>query len=209
MHKKAYKMMEKLCEKIEAIGVDNMTPEQVEEAKCWSAIANNMAQLDYNYKIIDEMEKSEYGEDYDENGPLRGFSSRMHPRSSRTGRFVERNYTEPMHDKMPMEVYYDGDRYYTSGGSNSSGSNMSGGRMNYNSADMVRDAREGKFGMSRRHYMESKEMNESKDKQMQKLDKALTDMKSDLKGMIVGADKDTRMYLKQELMKYADSIPQQ
>lgn len=204
MHKKAMKMMEKLCEKIDAIGVDNMTLEQVEEAKCWSTIANNMAQLDYNVKIIDEMEKAEYGEDYDENGPLRQFSSRMHPRSSRTGRFVDRNYTEPMHDgrmmnermyddgvEYPIVTYREGNRHYTDGGMNGGTRNM-----NYTSSE---------YDRRRRTYMDKKKMGENATKQM---DEAMDSLKDSVMAMTKNANSDERMIARQKIMKLAESIPQ-
>lgn len=71
-------------------------------------IKKDIVEMCYKKQILEAMEESEYGVDYDENGEIRGFSSRQHPRSSRTGRFITKNYTEPMY-KMDVDLYRDTD----------------------------------------------------------------------------------------------------
>lgn len=221
--------MEKLCEEIEAIGLDNMDDAQLEKAKAFSCIANNMAQVDYNAKIIDEMENAEYGEDYDESGPLKHFSSRMHPRSSSTGRFVNRGYAEPMHDKMPMEVYYGGNgRYYTAqdgGMTHADGPRMKemieNDRMNYPVTTYNENGRyytesgnggnktmeySSEFDRRRRSYMDSKERGEDSNKSMKKLDEALTSLKDSIMSMTSNASHDEKVLAKQKIMKVGESI---
>ena len=227
MHNKSYKMMEKLCEEMEAVGLDNMDMEQLEKAKAFSCIASNMAQTEYHKKILDEMENpdNEYGKDYDENGPLRQFSESMHPRSS-TGRFVRR-YEEPMHDKMPMEVYYGGERYYTAqdgGMTHADGPRMQemieNDRMNYpvvSYRDGNRHYSEGgsngssnmnyssEYDRRRRTYMDKKKMGENATKQM---DEAMDSLKDSVMAMTKNASPDERMIARQKIMKLAESIPQ-
>ena len=61
----------------------------------------------YYMELLKAMEESEYGEDYDEDGPIRrGYRGR----SATTGRYVHRPYTEMMRDMdMPHKMYYGGE----------------------------------------------------------------------------------------------------
>ena len=70
MHKWAKEIMECVKAKVSSRGIDNIEGAEVEEFKHWSDIAKNIAELDYYYKIVEEMEKPEnqYGLNYDENG---------------------------------------------------------------------------------------------------------------------------------------------
>ena len=109
MHKWAKEILECLQTKIKAKGLDNIEGAELEEIVYWSKFANNIAQADYYCKIVDEMEKPEnqYGDEYDEEGPIRkGYRGR----SATTGRYVHRPYTEMMRDMdMPNRMYYGGE----------------------------------------------------------------------------------------------------
>lgn len=109
MHKWAKEILECLQTKIKAKGLDNIEGAELEEIVYWSKFANNIAQAYYYCKIVDEMEKPEnqYGDDYDEDGPIRkGYRGR----SATTGRYVHRPYTEIMRDMdMPRKMYYGGE----------------------------------------------------------------------------------------------------
>lgn len=61
----------------------------------------------YYMELLKAMERAEYDEDYDENGPIRrGYRGR----SATTGRYVHRPYTEMMRDMdMPNKMYYGGE----------------------------------------------------------------------------------------------------
>lgn len=61
----------------------------------------------YYMELLTAMEESEYGEDYNEDGPMRkGYRGR----SATTGRYVHRPYTEVMRDMdMPRRMYYGGE----------------------------------------------------------------------------------------------------
>lgn len=109
MHNFAKKIMECVKTKVEAKGFDNLSDSELCRFEKWTSIANNIAQYDYHYHITEAMEKPEnvYGEDYDENGPMRrGYRGR----SATTGRYVHRPYTEMMRDMdMPNRMYYGGE----------------------------------------------------------------------------------------------------
>lgn len=99
MHKMAKEIMDRIKSKINSCGIDAITEQELIEMKYWTCVADCMTSYDYHCKIIEEMEKSEneYGEDYDENGPLRGYRGR----SATTGRYVHRPYRT-----IGMSPYY-------------------------------------------------------------------------------------------------------
>jgi len=81
MHKWAKSIMECVKTKVDAIGIDNFSGENLCELEKWSKIAKNIAEYDYYYNIIKAMEENEddYGETWDENGPIyrKGYKNRM------------------------------------------------------------------------------------------------------------------------------------
>lgn len=109
MHKWSKEILECLQSKIKAKGLDNIDLNELEESVYWSKFANNIAQADYYCKIVDEMEKPEnqFGDEYDENGPIRrGYRGR----NPYNGQYVSRPYTRMMDRDMDMD---DGRMYYT------------------------------------------------------------------------------------------------
>lgn len=160
------KPIKKMCEKLmDSVnheldkGVENVNAEELGEVidmiKDLYEAKEKMYKACYYKQIMEAMEESEYGEDYDEYGPMddgrRGY--RGQPRDSmgrfrsRRGRGGRRGYEEPiyhmtpeMYRRMPMEWERDMDRdeyqrmYYSGSGSSGGqssggGSGMSGGNM--------------------------------------------------------------------------------
>lgn len=72
----------------------------------------------------------------------------------------------------------------------------------------IRDYREGNNGISRRMYMESKEMHQSKDVQAKKLDRFVMDLKDDLTEMVKGADPEHKQKLQKDILNIANYIEQ-
>lgn len=70
MHKWAEEIAETLKAKVESIGIENFEGQNLDDLKDWTEIIKNICDFDYHYKIIEAMDKSEYGKDYDENGEL-------------------------------------------------------------------------------------------------------------------------------------------
>lgn len=196
----------------------------------------------YKKQILVAMEDAEYGEDYDEEGPVKYFSSRVHPRSATTGRFIQRRYTEkmPMDREYPMTLdeykrNYGRDMdmpnrmYYTESGSNmggsqggnygNSGSRNGGNMRNYignswidnppmdtNEPREMRDEREGRSGMARRNYMETKQMNKGnspmeKQENMKKLDERWRATMEDLKEEVMDMTPDEKNVAKNWVTK--------
>lgn len=117
---------------------------------------------------------------------------------------------------------YDGDRMYYNGGGNSSyasnGGNNSGGNnargggsRGYSDGWVmapfdVRDYREGRSYMTRKNYMEGKEMHHDKAKQMQELDKYVQELTDDVLEMIHDASPEEKMALSQKMNTLANKI---
>lgn len=109
--------------------------------------------------------------------------------------------------------YYDMDRMYYngggSGGSGGSGGNSGGGssgRGGSRGYQDFRDYREGRSGSSRRNYMESKEMHDSKEKQMRELENYMRELNQDVMEMINDASPEEKQILSQKLSTLAEKI---
>jgi hypothetical protein len=166
------------------------------------------------------MGESEYGEDYDMHGPMEERRYYRGRARDSMGRFKSRRgYDEMMdyHEMYPMEHYRDMDReygrmYYSGSGSHDensmSGSMGSGTRMNDSG---MRDHREGRSGMSRRSYMETKEMHpgnsaEEKQAKTRELEKYMNELSSDLTEMIAGASAEEKSMLKSKMQTLLSKI---
>lgn len=183
MHiKHIHDMIEKLseCAKCEMDkGIEQLDTKEMGEV---AEIIKELSEAEYYAKISKAMDESEYGEDYDEYGPIddsrrgyRGqprsesgrFMSRGDGRRSNRGRGGRRGYEEPMYYQMtpemyhmyPAEYYRDMDReemgrmYYTSGGSSMGGSSSSG--MSGGSSSMGGGQSSGSSSGGSRGYSES------------------------------------------------------
>lgn len=146
--KNMHEMIEKLvgCAKAEfdKKGIEQIDAEEMGKV---TDMIKDLAEAQYYRTLVVAMEESEYGSDYDEEGPIedgrRGY--RGQPRSKTSGRYMSRgdgrrsNHGRRGYEEM-NQMYYDdeymrdmdrynmGRMYYTDGGSgNSSNSGMSGG----------------------------------------------------------------------------------
>ena len=70
----------------------------------------------------------------------------------------------------------------------------------------MRDYREGRSGMSRRTYMESKENHQSKEVQMKELEKYMKELSEDISEMIKDATPEERQVLHQKIMTLAEKV---
>lgn len=114
---------------------------------------------------------------------------------------------------------YDGDgRMYYNGNSNNYTNNSSGGNnargggtRGYSDGWVVypseqRDYREGRSPITRRNYMEAKELHHDKAKQMQELDKYVQELTSDVLEMVHDASPEEKMALSQKMTALASKI---
>ena len=212
-----HNMIEKLtkCAEMELEkGVENVDTKEMGEAV---DIIKDLAEAMYYRTLVVSMEDNEYGEDYDEYGPMedgrRGY--RGQPRSKTSGRYMSigdgrrsnrgrRGYNEPMGDyemtpemyeKYPAEYYRDMDRQ--------------SGKMYFTDMSMdtsMRDAKEGRSGMSRKTYMETKQMHtndtqDSKNIKAKKLDEFFGDLYEDMKEMAHDMSNEEKTVWKQRVSK--------
>lgn len=171
----------------------------------------------YYMELLTAMEESEYGEDYNEDGPIRrGYRGR----SATTGRYVHRPYTEMMRDMdMPHKMYYGGEMQSRDGENRGYKGDMHtypdgsvsyyGGENNRNYTEMMQNADRRGYergysdGMSagrsmsgggsnaisnaRRGYEEAKQKN-NKEERVNKLNEMMTSIKDEIKPMLPEMD---------------------
>lgn len=225
MHiKHIHEMIEKLaeCSKMELEkGIENVDTKEMGEV---AEILNELCEAEYFCTITKAMKESEYGEEYDMNGPMeerRYYRGRL--RDS-MGRFKSRRGYDEMigyEEMYPMEHYRDMDREYgrmyysgSSGGSSGRGSmsgSMGSGNRSYGGDYGMRDHREGRSGMSRRSYMETKEMHpgnsaEEKQAKTRELEKYMNELASDITEMIAGASAEEKTMLKTKMQTLMQKI---
>ena len=215
--KMMHEMIEKLTEcaksEMDKKGIEEIDTEEFGKA---TDIIKDLAEAMYYRTLVEAMKESEYGEEYDEYGPMddgrRGY--RGQPRDSK-GRYMSRRgrrmgYEEPwdeVFDYNEMERMRDMDRphgrmYYTDGTSGTSGmtsgSNMGSTGGQYSSR-MQRDSREGRSGQMRRGYMEAKEEGKDKAEKMKELENYMKELSTDVTEMISDASPEEKSMLKQKM----------
>ena len=71
---------------------------------------------------------------------------------------------------------------------------------------MMRDAREGRSGRSRKSYIESKEMHQDKEMQMKELEKYMQELTHDITEMVSDASPEEKVMLQQKISMLASKI---
>ena len=170
----------------------------------------DMEEAMYYCSIVKAMEESKEEEKYKEKY-FSKYPYMMYADGNNNGGL--RNYNDMM--------YNDGNRMYYNGGGNSSNSGgsrggqsggNSGGSRNYDGGQYypypaeIRDYREGRSPVTRRTYMESKELHHDKAKQMQELDKYMKELTDDILEMINGATPEEKQMLSQKLSTLATKV---
>jgi hypothetical protein len=223
MHKLAEKIADCMKAKVEAKGIDNIEGQDLVELGMWTDIIKDLVCYDKDKKIIEAMDEAEESEEamkyiemYEDYPDMRkGY--RGQPRDSR-GRYMSRRggrrgYEEPMYH-MPLDVYKDysaeelrdmdrniGRMYYTDNANGGSMATRMQGGMNGG-----RDNREGRSGMSRRGYMEAKEMGKEKGEKMKELEKYMKELSEDVTEMIGDASPEEKAMLKSKMQTLLQKI---
>lgn len=192
------------------------------EAEYYARIAKAMEDAEKedeeSQKYMLKQLKEEYGEDdgrryYDNYRYMRtgrfapkGRGTYMPRRGYETP--IEYHMTPEMYREHDPEYYRDVDRdmgrmYYTETG-------MSGNTGNSSRTGM-RDGREGRSGISRRSYIQTKEMHpdnsqESKQAKMKELEKYMGELSGDITEMIAGASNEEKTMLKAKLQTLMQKI---
>ena len=129
-------------------------------------------------------------------------------------------YTEKIVPEHYKEEDDWGKMYYSSptGSSNGGRGNTTYGAMKAGSGTrgyteyelpmMMRDEREGKSHMSRKMYMESKQMHQDKNVKLKDLEKYLQELSTDISEMIEGASPEEKQLLEKRLISLGNKIGQ-
>lgn len=134
-------------------------------------------------------------------------------------RDIDKRYGRMYYD-YPYEDYNRNDRMYYDGNGNSSSSsnnsNLSSGNSSsgYNDSrnyqerpfEIMRDRREGRSPMSRKTYMESKEMHHDKTTQMKELEKYLQELSTDITELIAEASPEEKQMMQQKITNLVAKI---
>ena len=115
-------------------------------------------------------------------------------------------------DRYPMEkMYYSGDSS-SNGGSSSSNNMGRSSTSQYSSMREypidIRDSREGRSPLSRKMYMESKEMHADKTKQLKDLEKYMQELTMDIKEMMENASPEEKQLLQKKMSNLSSTIEQ-
>lgn len=111
----------------------------------------------------------------------------------------------PYEKSYPYNPYRDmdidkGRMYYSESGNPGSQGSRGGMRMYTEEyPNMMRDYREGRSPLSRKNYMESKEMHQDKAKQIEELEKYMHELSDDITEMINDATPEEKAILKQKM----------
>ena len=226
---------EKLAEAIKCEfekGIDKVNTSEMGKA---TDMLKDAAEAEYYARISKAMEDAEkedeesqkymlkqLKEEYGEDDGRRYYDNY---RYMRTGRFApkgrgtympRRGYETPIEYHMTPEMYREHDpEYYRD-------MDRDMGRMYYTETGMrentgnssrtgMRDGREGRSGMSRRSYMQTKEMHpdnsqESKQAKMKELEKYMGELSGDITEMIAGASNEEKTMLKAKLQTLMQKI---
>jgi hypothetical protein len=120
--------------------------------------------------------------------------------------YDDRNYMyadEGRHRRSDGTFYMDGGQNHNAGHVNSGNGSSS---QNYYSEPMERDEREGRSYMSRKMYMEAKEMKKDRAIQLRELEKYMQELSQDITEMIADASPEERQYLEKKVSALATKI---
>lgn len=193
--------------------VESIDTCELEKVVC---MVNKLAEAEYYARISKAMQEAEEEEEAEEKYMLKSLkeeygeedgrryydvwrykSGRFAPKGRGTRRGYEPvyNMTPEMYEKYPAEYYRDMDRQY--------------GRMYYTDMSMntgMRDAKEGRSAMSRKTYMETKQMHtndtqDGKNIKAKKLDEFFGDLYEDMKEMAHDMSNEEKTVWKQRVAK--------
>ena len=192
-------MKESLFNRIDAEiarGLDNVDTKELGEA---IDMVKDLSEAMYYCSIVEAMEERE-----------------------EESKIMEKHYSQTMGKYPPYQMSegynnngrmnYDGNRmmYYdgNNSGNNNGGNNGSRGYSGWATYPQMemRDYREGKSPITRRNYMESKELKHDKTKQMQELDKYVQELTEDILEMIHDATPEEKLSLSQKMTALANKI---
>ena len=206
MHKFAKQIMECVKTKVEAMGIDNIEGQHLEELEKWTEIAKNIVCYDKDYNIVEAMKEAENDDNmraiemYEDYPDRRYYDNYRYKTSGRfapkgKGSYMpRRGYDEPpyMHMYPEAEHMRDMDRDY--------------GKMYY-----TEPMSESNYDRAKRNYTETKEMHkantpEDKEHKMKSLDSYTKELASDITGMVADMSAEEKNLLRTKLSTLVSKI---
>ena len=182
--------------------------EVVDMIKDLTEAEKNRAEACYYNTLVEAMEESEYGEDYDEYGPLerKGYPRSRDSRGRFTSRSSRRNY--PMRDEMWHDDRYD---EYMQGRMNYSNGAYGGGSRGMSSSGMKNMVSGSRYGYSYDNYMRNRSNYsttdpEDKKERMKMMEEYTKDLVTSFSDVLEDATPEEKNALKMKLAKVVNSM---
>ena len=198
--------MECVKTKVEAMGIDNIEGQHLEELEKWTEIAKNIVCYDKDYNIVEAMKEAENEdnmraiemyEDYPDRRYYDNYRYKTSDRFAPKGKgsyMPRRGYDEPpyMHMYPEAEHMRDMDRDY--------------GKMYY-----TEPMSESGYDRAKRNYTETKEIHkantpEDKEHKMKSLDSYTKELASDITGMVADMSAEEKNLLRTKLSTLVSKI---
>lgn len=206
MHKFAKQIMECVKTKVEAMGIDNIEGQHLEELEKWTEIAKNIVCYDKDYNIVEAMKEAENEdniraiemyEDYPERRYYDNYRYKTSGRFAPKGKgsyMPRRGYDEPPYYHMNPDMYREHTpEYYRD-------MDRKDGKMYYTEPITM----ESRYDKAKRGYEESKMTHkdntpESKQAKMKDLEMYLKELSEDVTQLLADATPEERSMVKNKM----------
>ena len=213
MHKFAKQIMECVKTKVEAIGIDNIEGQHLEELEKWTEIAKNIVCYDKDYNIVEAMKEAENEdnmraiemyEDYPERRYYDNYRYKTSGRFAPKGKgsyMPRRGYEEPPYYHMNPDMYREHTpEYYRD-------MDRMDGKMYYTEPITM----ESRYDKAKRGYEESKMTHkentpESKQAKMKDLEMYLKELSEDVTQLLADATPEERSMVKNKMQVLTQKI---
>ena len=213
MHKFAKQIMECVKTKVEAMGIDNIEGQHLEELEKWTEIAKNIVCYDKDYKIVEAMDEAENDdnmraiemyEDYPERRYYDNYRYKTSGRFAPKGKgsyMTRRGYEEPPYYHMNPDMYREHTpEYYRD-------MDRENGRL-YFSEPVTMESR---YDKAKRGYEESKMTHkentpEHKQAKMKDLEMYLKELSEDVTQLLADATPEERSMVKNKMQVLTQKI---
>ena len=213
MHKFAKQIMECVKTKVEAMGIDNIEGQHLEELEKWTEIAKNIVCYDKDYNIVEAMKEAENDdnmraiemyEDYPERRYYDNYRYKTSGRFAPKGKgsyMPRRGYEEPPYYHMNPDMYREHTpEYYRD-------MDRMDGKMYYTEPITM----ESRYDKAKRGYEESKMAHkentpESKQAKMKDLEMYLKELSEDVTQLLADATPEERSMVKNKMQVLTQKI---
>lgn len=213
MHKFAKQIMECVKTKVEAMGIDNIEGQHLEELEKWTEIAKNIVCYDKDYNIVEAMKEAENEdnmraiemyEDYPERRYYDNYRYKTSGRFAPKGKgsyMPRRGYDEPPYYHMNPDMYREHTpEYYRD-------MDRMDGKMYYTEPITM----ESRYDKAKRGYEESKMTHkentpESKQAKMKDLEMYLKELSEDVTQLLADATPEERSMVKNKMQVLTQKI---